>query len=99
VESKSGRAWICSCGNGNQDRHMTRTFTIGHSLAKMELSSDGKFRVVWSPHMPRPGTLSPSERQHYNSARNDLVNSMRDELAANDRVLTACCEAIWSEAP
>jgi hypothetical protein len=52
------------CGNGNQDRHMTfeRTFTVGANRAKMSIADDGRFKCVWSPHLP--GALSPSDWAH-----------------------------------
>jgi hypothetical protein len=74
---------------------LERVFTVGTNRAKMTLSDTGRFKVVWSPHLP--GVLSPSEREHYQSARNAIISEMRDVLAANDCLLTAYNKAAWME--
>jgi hypothetical protein len=76
---------------------LSRTYTVGANRATMSLSDDtGKFRVVWSPHLP--GSLSPSDLAHYMSGRNALIAEMRDTLAANDCLLRPYDRVIWSEA-
>jgi hypothetical protein len=74
---------------------MTRTFTIGQNRAVFKLSEDGRLRVLWSPSLPLPGSLSPAEWQHYHSGRDAIIAEMAVELVKNGGIATAYCKATW----
>jgi hypothetical protein len=67
-------------------KEVTNTFRVGRFVCEMTFA-DGHLSAQWSPDVPKRGSLSREETEHYRAGRDALMAEVAKTIGGNVLVL------------